>query len=187
MMESLDQSAMGSNSSNRPTLSREATAAAYEKHLLARGNYAGVWDILADGFAEDATYLDSFYGETQGREAIRAFLKKSMEGIEHWSFPVVWTVIGEGKVVTHWLNRLPGNRPDGSYYEFPGVSCIIYGPDGLITRQMDMYDTMIAMRVVMEAKSGVFGRAIRAVASPMSAFSRELIRAIYRVLEAARK
>jgi hypothetical protein len=168
-------------------LSREATAAAFEKHLVARGNYAGSWEALADLFAEDATYRDVFYGEMTGREAIRTFLRKSMEGIEDWSFPVQWTLVGEGRVVVHWLNRLPGKRPDGTFYEFPGVSCITYGTDARIIRQVDLYDGMAAIKVVIEAKSGIVGRLLHAVARRLGTVVRETIRAVYRLREAARR
>jgi hypothetical protein len=168
-------------------LSREATAAAFEKHPVACGNYAGSWEALADLFAEDATYRDVFYGELKGREAIRTFLRKSMEGIEDWSFPVQWTLVGEGRVVVHWMNRLPGKRPDGTFYEFPGVSCITYGPDAKIIRQVDLYDGMAAIKVVIEAKSGIVGRFLHAIARRLGTIVREGIRAVYRLREAARR
>jgi len=168
-------------------LSREATAAAFEKHLVARGNYAGSWEALADLFAEDATYRDVFYGEMKGREAIRTFLRKSMEGLEDWSFPVQWTLVGEGRVVVHWLNRLPGMRPDGTFYEFPGVSCITYGPDARIIRQIDLYDGMAAIKVVIEAKSGIVGRFLHAVARLLGTIVRESFRAFYRLRGSARR
>jgi hypothetical protein len=168
-------------------LSREATAKAFEKHLVARGNYAGSWEALADLFAEDATYLDVFYGEMKGREAIRTFLRKSMEGIQDWSFPVQWTLLGEGRVVVHWMNRLPGKRPGGTFYEFPGVSCITYGSDGKITRQVDLYDGLAAIKVIIEAKGGIFGSFIRALARRLGAIGRECIRTAYRLREAARR
>lgn len=169
------------------TLSREATAAAYQKHLVAHGNYAGSWDSLADLFAEDATYCDVFYGEIKGREAIRTFLQESMEGIENWTFPVQWTVVGEGRVVTHWMNRLPGKRSDSTYYEFPGVSCITYGPDGKIIRQMDLYDGMAAIKVVIEAKGGILGRAISAAARVLGTAGTRVLKAFYRLREPARR
>jgi hypothetical protein len=168
-------------------LSRAATALAFEKHLVARGNYAGSWEALADLFAEDATYRDVFYGEMKGREAIRTFLRKSMEGIEDWSFPVQWTLIGEGRVVVHWMNRLPGQRPDGTFYEFPGVSCITYGSDATIIRQVDLYDSMAAIKVIFEAKSGRFGRFLNAVAHRLGTIGRECMRTVYRLRAAARR
>jgi hypothetical protein len=163
-------------------LSHDATAAAYSDHLVARGNYSGAWDSLADRFAEDASYYDVFYGWMYGRDAIRDFLKRSMKGIEDWSFPVQWQVVGEGRVVTHWLNRLPGRRPDGTYHEFPGMSAITYGPDGLIRQQIDIYDGIAAIRTVLGARLGFVGRAADAMFGWIGPAGRESVRAVYRLL-----
>jgi hypothetical protein len=168
-------------------LTLEQTAAAYELHLVARGNYSGTWDTLADRFAEDASYYDVFYGWMYGREAIREFLRNAMKGIEDWSFPVQWHVVAQGRVVAHWLNRLPGRRPDGSYYEFPGLSAITYGPDGLIRQQMDIYDGRAAIRVVLSSKLGFFGRALRFCFGWLAPVGREGVRLIYRVFDRSRK
>lgn len=159
------------------TLSRADTAAAFERHRLAQTTSGAAWDSLADLFAPDATYFDAFYGEFRGREAIRTFLRDAMRGLDDWRFPVEWHVVGEGRVVVHLMNQLPGRRPDGSFYEFPSVSLISYGPGGLIDRQMDLYDSLAAIRVLIEAKAGPLGR----VATRLWTWSRaalpELLRA----------
>lgn len=159
------------------SLDLEATRAAYQHHLVARGDYSGTWEALADRFAENASYYDVFYGWMYGRNAIREFLKTSMGGLEDWSFPVQWTVAGEGRVVVHWLNRLPGRRRDGSYYQFPGTSSITYGADGLIVQQLDLYDGISAIRLVVEQKLGgifvpIFGWGLTAVRESARAFYR---------------
>jgi len=167
-------------------LTREQTEAAYAQHLVARGNYSGTWDSLADNFAEDATYYDVFYGWMYGREAIRDFLRKSMKGIEDWSFPVQWSLLGEGRVVVHWLNRLPGARPNGTFYEFPGTSSITYGADGKILQQLDLYDGISAIKVVLEAKLGFVGRALRRLFGWVGPLGRETVRLVYRLFNRAR-
>jgi hypothetical protein len=115
----------------------------------------------------------------KGRETIRTWLRTSMEGIEDWSYPVLWTLVGEGRVVVHWLNRLPGKRPDGTFYEFPGVSCITFGPDGKIVRQVDLYDSKDALKVVVEAKSGVFGRFLIAIARRLGTIGTACVRRVF--------
>jgi hypothetical protein len=168
-------------------MSVDETAAAYASHLVARGEYTGAWDSLADRFAEDATYYDVFYGWMYGREAIREFLRRAMKGIEHWSFPVQWQVVSEGRVIAHWMNRLPGRRPDGSHYEFPGMSAITYGPDGLIRQQMDIYDGISAIQVIFAAKLGFVGRALRFLFGWIGPLAREFVRLIYRVFDRSPK
>lgn len=152
------------------TLSREETEAAYAKHRAIHER--GAWAELADLFAPDATYDDPFFGHIEGREAIRAFLIRSMTGLEDWTFPIPWKVVGEGRVVTHWFNRLPGQRADGSHFEFPGVSMIAFRADGQIDNQRDLYDRMLALQVIAEAKSRVVQwslRGLRTASKPLIA------------------
>lgn len=133
------------------TLTREETEAAYQRHRAVHD--AREWPKLADLFAADATYEDPFFGRIEGREAIRAFLVKSMTGLEEWTFPIEWLVIDRGRVVTKWHNRLPGRRRDGGHFEFPGMSTITYGGDGQIVNQTDLYDRVRALAVIAEGRS----------------------------------
>ncbi len=145
------------------TLSREATALAYQRHREI--HEARRWVALADLFTVDATYDDPFYGRIEGRDAIRAFLSEAMSGLEAWTFPIEWVAVDEGRVVTHWHNRLPGLRPDGAPFEFPGMSHIAFADDGQIRHQMDLYDRIRALRVIAEAKSPLVERASRGVSA----------------------
>lgn len=155
------------------------TRAAFEKHLVARGDHTGAWDSLADLFAEDASYYDVFYGWMYGREAIREFLRAAMKGIEDWTFPAQWSVITEGRVVVHWMNRLPGRRPDGAFYEFPGTSSITFDDAGRIVQQMDIYDGISAIKVIFEAKLGGLGPTGARLLAATGAGVRESVRALY--------
>lgn len=113
---------------------------------------AGNWTGLAELFGSDASYLDSVYGWTHGRDAIREFLSRSMKGLDEWEFPIsaVAADASNATVLNHWNNRLPGRRPDGSTYDVPGASVITYDTDGLIVRQMDLFDTALMMRTIDE-------------------------------------
>lgn len=167
-------------------LSVEATKAAYARHLVARGDYSGSWESLGDLFADDASYYDVFYGWKYGKDAIRTFLRESMKGIEDWSFPVQWTVVGEGRVVAHLLNRLPGARPDGTYYEFPSTSSITYDGEGKIIQQLDIYDALAAMKVVTESKLGFVGRGVTTAVGWTRPVAREALRSVYTLLDRRR-
>jgi len=175
---------MSSNES--PRLSREATAAAFQKHHLAK-NDSRAWETMAELFADDAQYSDVFYGQMQGKEAIRKFLRESMKGLEDWTFPVQWTAIDEGRVVVHWLNRLPQRRPDGSHYEFPGFSIMTYDTAGKITSQMDFYDRLEALQVVTAAKSGALGRAIGQTYMFLAPIARQLLDVAHALAENKRQ
>ncbi|MCA9623856.1 MAG: nuclear transport factor 2 family protein [Myxococcales bacterium] len=156
------------------TLTRAETEAAYDAYLAVHHRKA--WPELADLFAEDASYEDPFFGRVEGREAIRAFLTKSMTGLEEWSFPIQWVNVAEGRVVSHWLNRLPGERQSGGFFEFPGVSMIHYRPDGKIGAQMDLYDRVRALQVIGEGKSPFVERSV----ARLRALSEPLVMAIHR-------
>lgn len=165
-------------------LTREQTRELYERHLLSKGAYAGGdWQKMGPLFAEDATYHDTFYGWMHGREEITRWLHESMKGLEHWSYPVQWVVIDEGRVVVHWLNRLPGARPDGSFYEFPGMSAITFNDAGEIVRQVDTYDAAQTLATVFEAKLGAVGRGLRRFVGWLGPILREATRSFYRLFE----
>ena len=111
---------------------------------------AGDWTGLGDLFAEGASCLDSVYGWSHGLPAIRAFLERSMDGLDEWSFPIraVAYDTANGVILNHWVNRLPGTRPDGTYYDVPGASVLTYAGGGRIRRQMDLFDTAWMMREI---------------------------------------
>jgi len=149
------------------TLSLERTRAAYDRHRAiheAACRQEAPWSRLADLFADDATYQDPFFGRIVGRDAIRDFLERSMTGLEDWTFPILWVTVDEGRAVAHWLNRLPGRRRDGSYFEFPGMSAIAFDDEARIASQMDLYDRVGALRVIGEAKVPGLERVVGGVA-----------------------
>ena len=143
------------------TLSREDTEAAYRKHREL--HEAREWAAIAELFAHDGVYSEPFFGRIEGRDAIRKFLVKSMTGLEEWTFPFDSITIDEGRVVTHWWNRLPGRRRGGGYFEFRGISTITYDEQGRMAHQLDFYDRIQALHVVAEARSCVVERAVRGV------------------------
>lgn len=109
----------------------------------------GKWAWIADAFYhEDCVYFCPYGGATpvlaRGRDEIRAtHYGRDMDvgsGWAGWSFPIInWGVRGD-EIISHWLNRGPGLRPDGSHYETHGVSFITYGGGGKFSYQMDLFD-----------------------------------------------
>lgn len=140
------------------TLSREATEAAYRRHReLHEGRR---WSEIADLFAEDGVYSEPFFGRIEGREAVREFLVRSMNGLDAWTFPIESITIDEGRVVTHWWNRLPGQRRDGGWFQFRGISTITYDDDAEIVDQLDFYDRLDALQVIAEGRSRMVEHAV---------------------------
>ena len=107
------------------------------------------WSWLADEFYHEDCVYDCQYGGVMpvvanGREEIRrTHYGRDMEvgsGWSGWSFPYIGYAVNGHQIFTHWLNRGPGLRPDGSHYETHGVSFITYGGNGKFIRQTDMFD-----------------------------------------------
>ena len=108
------------------------------------------WDALVDLFTEDATYIDPAWGRFKGREAIRRFMHDSMQGLKEWRFPTEWSVIDGNRVVNRFLNRLPGRRPDGTYYDVPGVSILEYAGGGKFSFEEDVINMFHLYEVLKE-------------------------------------
>lgn len=109
------------------------------------------WDALAEFFTEDATFIDPAWGRIEGREAIRAFMTKSMSGLEDWSFPHTWRAIEDDRIVAGWQNRLPGRRADGSCYEALGISVIMYAGDGKFSSEEDILNMVHVFELMRES------------------------------------
>ncbi len=95
--------------------------------------YAGVMDVTANG-------IDEIKATHYGRDM--------QVGWEGWTFPYMGVYTGAGnKLVTHWMNRGPGQRADGSFYETPGVSFLTLNDECKIFRQLDMFDLTHQMKL----------------------------------------
>lgn len=127
---------------------------AYDRYVALRdraeAGQAG-WDALADHFTEDAWFSDPAWGRVEGREAIRAFMLESMTGLEGWSFPRLWTSVEGDRLVSVWMNRLPGARADGSFYEATGVSIMTYAGGGLWASEEDVLNMAHVIELIRES------------------------------------
>ena len=108
------------------------------------------WKNWGDTFTPDATYVEHHEGTFVGRANILAWLVPVMARCKGWVYPIEWTAIDGNRVVYRWLNRLPGKRPDGSYYEFPGLSVSVYAGNGQWSYQEDVYNWEIAEKVIKD-------------------------------------
>lgn len=131
---------------------KEVQKAAEDLHRMRDQASAGEigWDAMVDLFTEDATYIDPAWGRFKGREAIRRFLHDSMQGLKDWRFPTEWTVIDGNRVVNRFQNRLPGRRPDGTYYDVPGVSILEYAGNGKFSFEEDVINMVHLYEVLKE-------------------------------------
>jgi hypothetical protein len=74
-------------------------------------------------------------------------------GWQGWSFPILGWAIDGDQIISHWVNRGPGRRPDGTYYETHGVSFITYGGGGMFSSQYDLFDLAHQMHLCDELEA----------------------------------
>ncbi len=133
---------------------RSEVQEAHERYIALRDRVeAGEkpWSDLADFFTEDATFVDPAWGRVEGRDAIREFMTESMTGLEGWTFPSQWTMIEGNRIVSCWMNRLPGQRADGSFYEAAGISTLYYAGKGLFSSEEDLLNMTHVMELIRES------------------------------------
>ena len=120
------------------------------------------WSWIADRFyAPDCTYLCEYGGTmrvyAKSRDEIRAthYGRDMMVGWEGWSFPIERYTSHGNQIITHWWNRGPGKRADGSWFQTPGGSFLTVGDDGLFTDQLDLFDLAHQMHLCDELEDAV--------------------------------
>ena len=109
------------------------------------------WDQLRDHFTQDAVFVDPAWGRVDGIDNIVKFLEDSMRGLEDWTFPLEWMAVDGDYLITGWQNRLPGRRPDGTYYQAPGMSRLRYAGDGRFDYEQDLINMVHMLEVMKES------------------------------------
>jgi hypothetical protein len=108
----------------------------YARDCVYTCEYAGVMEVTARG-------IDEIKATHYGRDM--------QVGWEGWTFPYVGVYTGaDNRLITHWMNRGPGRRKDGTWFETPGVSFITLDAEARICRQFDMFDLAHQMRLCDE-------------------------------------
>jgi len=137
-----------------PSFPPEEIRETYERYVETRNRVeAGElgWDALAAFFTDDATFIDPAWGRIEGIEAIRGFLVESMAGLEDWEFPYEWSMVDGDRLIARWQNRLPGVRPDGSPYQAPGYSLMVYAGDGRFCYEEDLLNMVHVGELIRES------------------------------------
>jgi ketosteroid isomerase-like protein len=116
------------------------------------------WTFFVDElYAPDCVYTCEYGGtmrvEANGTDEIKAthYGRDMQRGWEGWTFPYEGIYVGtDNRLVTHWLNRGPGRRADGSYYQTPGISFLTLDASARIARQFDVFDIAHQMHLCDE-------------------------------------
>jgi hypothetical protein len=119
------------------------------------------WAWIADAFYhQDATYFCPYGGAmpvfARNRDEIRAtHYGRDMDvgsGWAGWSFPILEFAVSGDRIFSRWVNRGPGRRADGTWFETEGVSFITYGGGGKFSAQYDLFDIGHQMKLCDELK-----------------------------------
>jgi ketosteroid isomerase-like protein len=149
-----------------PSLDDATLRAAADKLIRAhhQASIDNEWTFFVDEiYAQDCVYTCEYAGvmtvTANGSEEIKAthYGRDMQVGWEGWTFPYLGLYTGsDNRLVTHWMNRGPGQRPDGSHYETPGISFITLNAEARIVRQFDLFDLAHQMRLCDElAEAGL--------------------------------
>lgn len=119
------------------------------------------WTFFVDEmYAPDCVYTCEYGGtmfvEADGIEQIKAthYGRDMQRGWEGWTFPYMGVFVGDDqRIITHWMNRGPGRRADGSYFETPGISFITFDDNAQIVRQFDLFDIAHQMHLCDELET----------------------------------
>ena len=139
------------------TLSDDVLRSTADKLIAAhrQASHTNDWTCFVDEiYAADCIYTCEYAGVMQviaeGVEEIKAshYGRDMLVGWEGWTFPYKGVYTGrDNNLITHWMNRGPGRREDGSFYETPGISFISLNSEARICRQFDMFDLAHQMRL----------------------------------------
>jgi SnoaL-like domain len=127
---------------------RDELSAAFSafEQTVARAAETRDWDPWVQQYTEDVEYIEHAAGTMKGREAVRAWIWKTMTtfpGSEMTSFPTLWSVIDEptARIICELANpmRDPG---DGTIISATNITIVTYAGDGLWCREEDIYNPM---------------------------------------------
>ena len=128
------------------------------------------WTFFVDEiYAPDCKYTCEYGGamhvEANGIDEIKAthYGRDMQVGWEGWTFPYMGIYVGtDNKVINHWMNRGPGTKADGSFYETPGISFITFNNDSQIIVQRDLFDIAHQMHLCDELETaGLLSEALK--------------------------
>jgi SnoaL-like domain len=129
-----------------PTYTKDELVAAFQNYLsqVDRAAKGGDWNLFADLFAEDATYVEHLYGNFNGREEIRGWILKTMgtfPGSAMTGFPPSWWVVDEerGRIICELENHMP-DPGDGSVHQATNITILTYAGDNLWSCEEDVYN-----------------------------------------------
>jgi hypothetical protein len=128
------------------TFTRHEIEDAFDRYkaAAAEAGRTGNWEVFLNRFTDDVHYIEHYYGEFHGKQAVREWIVPEMA---KWpfnqmqSYPWDWHVIDEEKgwIVGQIANVMtdPG---DGLDYRAVNWTRLVYAGDGLFSEEEDVYN-----------------------------------------------
>lgn len=110
------------------------------------------WDAWCDEcFTDDVDYIEHILGSKRGREAVRAWIKPTMEEYGEIYTAYEWhTIDTNGRVIVYMQNRR--DHPDASRppIDFAGITILQYAGDGKFSMEEDFWSLPEGIATVRE-------------------------------------
>lgn len=120
-------------------------------HYWRTGPVGENWVEWVRCFTPDVTYVDHFWGPLRGRAEVAAWIDPVMMGVPEIYTVLDWYAIEGDKVIFRCENRRDNPHSEGpEYFDFPGLSVLWYGGDGLWRAEEDYWDRDGARRTSIE-------------------------------------
>jgi hypothetical protein len=132
---------------------REELERAFQ-HYWRTGAVNEDWDGFADHFTEDALYVEHVLGTLRGREAIRAWIKPTMERFGELYTAYEWHVVDEAndRIVVYMQNRR--DHPSGrGTIDFPGITILHYAGGGRFDYEEDFWAVPAARSTIEQYRA----------------------------------
>jgi hypothetical protein len=99
------------------------------------------WDEWCDTcFTEDVMYIEHMFGNKEGREAVRAWIKPTMADYGEMYTAYEWHMVDDtGRVVVYMQNRRDNPEPDAPPIDFPGMTVLQYAGNGQFSLEEDFW------------------------------------------------
>jgi hypothetical protein len=110
------------------------------------------WDAWCDEcFTEDVHYVEHVLGVKEGREAVRRWIKPTMEEYGEIYTAYEWHMVEEsGRVVVYMQNRRDNPEPGAPPIDFPGMTVLQYAGDGRFSLEEDFWSLVEGQRTMKQ-------------------------------------